>query len=837
MKLNKDKQINYDSSMVLEGHDANISATDMHKLWDLLQNPYKNPIGAIVREYVSNSFDAHAEADFIKNNDMSSIRNEYSIYNDISDEEILKLKTHLEVFDNDAVHVKIAKDDSGWYWSTQDFGVGLSPSRVKDVFCSYLKSTKEDSDNVIGAFGIGSKSGLSYADIVYIQTRYNGIEYQYLLRKGEKMPRLDKISECNTTERNGTKIKIYIKQSRNRYDILELEDDRFKEECKKQLAYFDNVYFDGCGVENDYKILRGTHWIYNDSTNPFDGMHMCLGKVAYPIDWDNLSCQKVSFPVALKFEIGELDIIQTREDVKYTPRTKKAILDKIEAVKEEWKKRWEDNNILDTDDFIHYVKNRDMEPEIMYEGNHFNLGLLFEDDNSSNNYRRYNNQNHAIWDNLKPFTFTPFKNMNIEIPEYPFFDYECNKMIREKGLRQCNKGSVKHIFKSDAIAYRIKESHVAKKSKYIREELENFTDVYLIRKKSKTRQSLVKYKKELKLKDDDKANWRTIIKLYQDEIMKSFLKNTESYDRVVVDKEWTKDTYGSNRRTIDKTKIISKQLIDEYVQGSEYSYHRKELIKCDIDKCVRPLKLVASHDDRYLLKQLAKIYISNTSLKLPTLGRNGNLLAYTVSPTNMKYFKDVKNVVTLESFMKKENKVFVRAMTIMKYMKEAEYVNVRKFITTHSEYSKSWKKVYEPLANELEFANEYIKTNGNRSVNQSYGYSTNMFENSCYEVAKEHDLFDYDFLDKVKSIEKYFNGLDILEYLDTRKLIKDFPYIAIAKYIRNHNKAVKSIKQFKKLNPYYYVMFNEEEVEFLKTNEKEYEFVKEKQNVELKKVS
>ena len=83
MKLNKDKQINYDSSMVLEGHDANISATDMHKLWDLLQNPYKNPIGAIVREYVSNSFDAHAEADFIKNNDISSIRNEYSIYNDI----------------------------------------------------------------------------------------------------------------------------------------------------------------------------------------------------------------------------------------------------------------------------------------------------------------------------------------------------------------------------------------------------------------------------------------------------------------------------------------------------------------------------------------------------------------------------------------------------------------------------------------------------------------------------------------------------------------------------------------------------------------------------------
>ena len=171
MKLNKEKQINFDSTMTLEGYDAKISQDDLHKLWDLLQNPYKNPIGAVVREYVSNSFDAHAEADFIKNNDLSSIRNEYSIYNDVSDEDIIKLKKHLKIFNNDAVHVKIAKDTGGWFWATEDFGVGLSPSRVKDVFCSYLKSTKEETDNVIGAFGIGSKSCLAYTDIVYIRTR------------------------------------------------------------------------------------------------------------------------------------------------------------------------------------------------------------------------------------------------------------------------------------------------------------------------------------------------------------------------------------------------------------------------------------------------------------------------------------------------------------------------------------------------------------------------------------------------------------------------------------------------------------------------------------------
>jgi len=118
MIITKDKQIEYNSTTVFEGIDAKISEEDMHKLWDLLQDPYKNPIGAVVREYVSNCFDSHAEVGV-----------------------------------NDAVHVKISKDDTGHYWSCEDFGVGLSPQRMKDVFVNYLKSTKNDTNNQIGCFG------------------------------------------------------------------------------------------------------------------------------------------------------------------------------------------------------------------------------------------------------------------------------------------------------------------------------------------------------------------------------------------------------------------------------------------------------------------------------------------------------------------------------------------------------------------------------------------------------------------------------------------------------------------------------------------------------------
>ena len=78
--------------------------------------------------------------------------------------------------------------------------------------------------------------------------------------------------------------------------------------------------------------------------------------------------------------------------------------------------------------------------------------------------------------------------------------------------------------------------------------------------------------------------------------------------------------------------------------------------------------------------------------------------------------------------------------------------------------------------------------------------------------------------------------LYILNYKELRR--ESFPTLAIARYIRDYNRSSRNIKRFKRLNPYYYVMFNEQELEWLKANEKEYEFVmKDKPNVELKKVS
>ena len=108
-------------------------------------------------------------------------------------------------------------------------------------------------------------------------------------------------------------------------------------------------------------------------------MHISLGSVAYPIDWDNLGIKEIALDVALKFNIGELDIIQTREDVKYTPRTKEAILEKIKLVQQEFIDRWnsQDFELEDIKKYQKLINNKYY--RLVFENIEFNLNWLLED--------------------------------------------------------------------------------------------------------------------------------------------------------------------------------------------------------------------------------------------------------------------------------------------------------------------------------------------------------------------------------------------------------------------------------------------------------------------------
>jgi hypothetical protein len=316
MKLEKTK-IDVEGGFGIKSYDAEVSQEDMHKMWEMFQNPYKNNIGSLIRETVSNGFDSHSE-----------------------------------VGSTAPVTVKFDTTETGYSYTVKDVGVGISPERVK-IIKTYLKSTKNTTNDQIGGIGIGFKSPLSYRDYFTIKTVYNGTYYHYIMRKGEIKPSIDLIEKKPLEDvSNYSEVIVDIK---NQQDL-----EKFIKECYNQLYYFNNVVIDYDNIidhfqdyswggfnknkvkeylNQDYKVIEGKHFYcrLDEASSKPNYLHISNGNVKYPIDWDNIGLQSNNYTInlGLKFDIGELSVIFTREDIRYTESNIKKVKEKIELVKEE----------------------------------------------------------------------------------------------------------------------------------------------------------------------------------------------------------------------------------------------------------------------------------------------------------------------------------------------------------------------------------------------------------------------------------------------------------------------------------------------------------------------
>lgn len=378
MILEKVRSIDIDSD--IEGVKGGISADSLPFMFRILSKSYySRKIDSIVRELVSNCFDSHAEAGI---NEPVIVERRYDIEND----------TYNIIF--------------------KDVGVGMNPERMYKVFNQWFTSTKRDSNDYIGAFGLGSKSPFSYTDVFNIITVYEGIKYDYDYVLGDSLPELisnygydeNQIPKGQvTTERNGTEIIIQL-LNKNDYKS-------FEESIKKELCYFDDVYtvgFPSCS--NDYSIYRKNSFLFRPNGSYSDELHIVLGKCCYPIDWKAINRERVKLPFGIRFEIGELQVIPNRESIVYDASDDDTIANKINAkinlVLEEV------NDLIskggesrETSDLKFYLDNRNRKPAIWFGLHRLDIPVEY------------------ITDRDIALQLTPLKHLPIVIPDNPFFYY------------------------------------------------------------------------------------------------------------------------------------------------------------------------------------------------------------------------------------------------------------------------------------------------------------------------------------------------------------------------------------------------------------------------------
>lgn len=221
----------------------------------------------------------------------------------------------------------------------RDFGVGLSHEDVMTLYTTYFESTKTDTNDQIGALGLGSKSPFAYVNEFTVTSCFDGKQRQYVAFINENHePTIKLLAESDTDEGNGLTVKVPVNDRDDFY--------RFKQDAQTALFRFspqptvvgtDDVEFI---LNKPNYILEGDGWKLRDgratgsSTNAF----AIQGNVAYPLDRyaiDDLTDNQLSvlcLNIDIFFDIGELEVAASREELGYDDRTKNNIKKRIDEI-------------------------------------------------------------------------------------------------------------------------------------------------------------------------------------------------------------------------------------------------------------------------------------------------------------------------------------------------------------------------------------------------------------------------------------------------------------------------------------------------------------------------
>ena len=286
----------------------------------LSSNLYSNPEQSFMREIVSNAWDSHVEAG-------------------TTDQAVI-----------------ITFEDK-WV-SIRDFGTGLSPERFNEVYRYIGSSTKRESNDFIGSFGIGRFSSLACSNTCHITSYYNGKMYKYLMYKDGNSISIDLLLESDTTEPNGLDVAIQVNSIQPFAKALQY------------LEFFPNLYVNNKSTFSSYEALKFNSTTTKNYNSFYFNKHVTntsilLGNVLYPLNTSHLtddinklyySFAGNSSGIVLKFDIGDLTVTPNRENILYCTSTIKKIEEKIKEVAEEVLNLI--NNALpkDFDNIIEYYK-------------------------------------------------------------------------------------------------------------------------------------------------------------------------------------------------------------------------------------------------------------------------------------------------------------------------------------------------------------------------------------------------------------------------------------------------------------------------------------------------
>lgn len=280
----------------------------------LSNNLYSDPLMAVIRETITNAYDANIENQSNKDIEIT--------------------------VDNNTFIVK-------------DYGRGIDPEKMKDIYCTYGSSTKNNT-NLTGGFGLGCKAPFALVNNFIVENNYKHKKYLYNLSKDKGIPTISLMNTSDTTD-IGLKVTIPIglNISPKLEDIIALFLLMSGIRAKLNNNLIRDIKYN---FPVNYVLLNNEHYyLYNVVITNYTGVFIKYGNNTYPLHTNIINkadgggkiflehvrvilnrldlINKVSdhskAVCIINAEPNSIDITPNRESIRETTRTIKYITDII----------------------------------------------------------------------------------------------------------------------------------------------------------------------------------------------------------------------------------------------------------------------------------------------------------------------------------------------------------------------------------------------------------------------------------------------------------------------------------------------------------------------------
>lgn len=302
---------------VMESREFSIK-TGAH-IMAVLSGLYSNPVDAMVREYLTNMFDAHVAME------RTGVKSTLP--------PVLEVPTALSP-------LLIFRDN----------GIGMSRETVMDIYSQYGNTTKSNTNLEVGGFGLGSKTAFCYNDgqTWNIESRFDGMKHLFLASLSKAgIPTLFHTESLPTQEHSGVTISIPIRRE---------DFHSVNAAVAKYIPYFP-IPIKVVGIEKvpapiTY-FVQGSKWGVRPSAalSYRHTVNVVMGNVPYEVVLNSNSVldsaiNRLKLPsdvidlftqcdYDLYVDIGAVDIVPSRDSLKATERTILAIAESLKVFKDE----------------------------------------------------------------------------------------------------------------------------------------------------------------------------------------------------------------------------------------------------------------------------------------------------------------------------------------------------------------------------------------------------------------------------------------------------------------------------------------------------------------------